>query len=284
ASGSTRVGLRLGAVGDGASLRAVGPVAPRVRDNRVVYSRPALEEWYANGPLGLEQGFTLARAPSGHPRGALTLSMTLSGNAHAALAPSGQSIALARAGGPPLRYSGLRATDARGRVLPSWLGLHAGRLLVHVDTSAARYPVRIAPFLQQGSKLVGSGGGFGEQLQGFSVALSPNGNTALIGGPKNSTEKGAAWVFTRSGSTWTQQAKLEGGGESGAAEFGFSVALGTAEGNTAIVGGPEDSSKAGAAWVFTRSGTTWTQQAELKGTGGVGAETEFGASVALEST
>src|SRR5262249_22154639 len=150
-----------------------------------------------------------------------------------------------RSGAPALRYSGLTATDARGRVLHSWLELRAGRLLVRVDAGGARYPLRIDPFVQQGSKLVGSGGGIGEQLQGFSVALSPDGNTALIGGPKNSTEKGAAWVFTRAGTTWTQQAKLEGSGEVGAAEFGFSVALATAKGDTAIVGGPEDSSKAG---------------------------------------
>ena len=53
------------------------------------------------------------------------------------------------------------------------------------------------------------------------MALSADGNTALIGGPGDNGWVGAAWVFTRSGSTWTQQgSKLTGSGETGAGEFG----------------------------------------------------------------
>ena len=95
---------------------------------------------------------------------------------------------------------------------------------------------------------------------GGSVALSADGNTALIGGHADNSNVGAAWVFTRSGSTWTQQGpKLTGSGEIGAGYFGVSVAL-SADGNTALIGGPGDNSGVGAAWVFTRSGSTWTQQ------------------------
>ena len=53
-------------MGYGASLRAVGGVAPRAQANRVSYARAGLSEWYVNGPLGLEQGFTIPRAPSAH--------------------------------------------------------------------------------------------------------------------------------------------------------------------------------------------------------------------------
>jgi hypothetical protein len=45
--------------------------------------------------------------------------MALSGNAHVSLASGGQSITFSRVGGPTLRYSGLSATDAHGRILPS---------------------------------------------------------------------------------------------------------------------------------------------------------------------
>ena len=119
---------------------------------------------------------------------------------------------------------------------------------------------------QQGEKLTGSGeSGNGEF--GDSVALSSEGNTALIGGRGDNGDLGAAWVFTRSGSSWTQQGeKLTGGGESGKGEFGVSVAL-SSDGNTALIGGSGDNSDHGAAWVFTRSGSTWTQQGE-KLTGG----------------
>ena len=71
---------------------------------------------------------------------------------------------------------------------------------------------------------------------------------------------GAAWVFTRSGSTWSQQGpKLIGAGYDGNASQGQSVAL-SGDGKTALIGGPHDNRYMGATWVFTRSGSTWTQQ------------------------
>ena len=82
-SGPVQVGLSLQGVGYGASLHAVGWDAPKASANRVSYAHAGVSEWYANGPLGVEQGFTIPRAPSGHPAGPLTLSMNLSGNAAA---------------------------------------------------------------------------------------------------------------------------------------------------------------------------------------------------------
>ena len=94
----------------------------------------------------------------------------------------------------------------------------------------------IDPLIQQGPKLTGSGASRRRRF-GFEVALSADGNTALVGGPCDNSDVGAAWVFTRSGTTWTQQgAKLTGRGGSGAGVFGFAVAL-SADGNTALVGG-----------------------------------------------
>ena len=70
-------------------------------------------------------------------------------------------------------------------------------------------------------------------------------------------------MFLRSGTTWTQQgAKLvaKSGEETGAGEFGSSVAVAGKEGQYALIGAPGDKEGIGAAWVFLRSGTTWTQQ------------------------
>jgi hypothetical protein len=108
-----------------------------------------------------------------------------------------------------------------------------------------------------------------------SVALSADGNTAVVGAPgdnpdSNGRGSGAVWVFTSSNGVWTQQgSKLVGTGADGYAQQGSSVAL-SADGNTVIVGGPGDDpcgslgpgclGTSGATWVYTRSGSVWTQQ------------------------
>src|SRR5215213_7128107 len=67
-----------------------------------------------------------------------------------------------------------------------------------------------------------------------------------------------------------QGEKLTGGGEVGMGRFGSSVAL-PAEGNIALVGGPDDDGLKGAVWVFTRTGTAWSQQGiKLTGIGETG--------------
>ncbi len=280
-SGGIRVGLSLRDVGYGSSMTPVGQVAPTLNGNRVLYARFGLSEWYANGPLGLEQAFTIAKPPrAGDAATPLTLSIALSGDARASLAERGQRISFASAGKTSLSYTGLSASDARGHTLRSWLQLEGSRLLLRVDASNARYPLRIDPFIQQGAKLTGSGeSGKGEF--GTSVALSPDGNTALVGASEDNGNVGAAWVFTRSGSKWTEQQKLTGAGESGEGRFGGSVAL-SQDGETALIGAPDDNGDFGAAWAFTRSGSKWTEQQKLEGTGENG-QADFGWSVALSS-
>jgi len=112
---------------------------------------------------------------------------------------------------------------------------------------------------QQGPKLVGTNSG-GTISQGFTVGISADGNTAILGGPFDNSSQGATWVFSRSGTTWAQQGqKLVGSGNVGAAQQGYSVAI-SADGNTVIAGAPTDITDVGAAWIFVRSGTTWSQQ------------------------
>ncbi|HMK39909.1 MAG TPA: hypothetical protein VK569_11245, partial [Bacteroidota bacterium] len=89
---------------------------------------------------------------------------------------------------------------------------------------------------QQGSKLVGTGAA-GSARQGGAVAISADGNTAIIGGALDSIQTGAAWVFVRSSGVWTQQGgKLVGSGGTGHQGQGGSVSL-SSDGNTAIIGG-----------------------------------------------
>ncbi len=125
--------------------------------------------------------------------------------------------------------------------------------------------ISYSQFSQQGGKLLGTGSAGTTPGQGSAVALSSDGNTAIVGGWDDNGGIGAAWIFIRSGGHWTQQgSKIVGTGYNNIdATFqpnqGIAVAL-SADGNTAIVGGDFDNGRVGAAWIFTRSGGVWSQQ------------------------
>ena len=138
---------------------------------------------------------------------------------------------------------------------------------------------------QQGDKLADTGLNPNVSM-GASVALSADGNTALIGEPFSGIS-GVAWIYTRSNGVWNQQGKLAGSGGVGYSAQGSSVAL-SGDGNTAATGGPTDNNFSGATWVFARSGGVWTQQGpKLVGSGAVGGNAygwgNQGNSVALSS-
>jgi len=117
--------------------------------------------------------------------------------------------------------------------------------------------------------------GAGSDYFGISVALSSDGNTAIVGAYGDDVgsivNQGSATVFTRSGGVWTQQQTITQTGGAANDLFGVSVAL-SSDGNTAIVGAYLDDngvvSDQGSATIYTRSGTTWTQQQTITQTGG----------------
>jgi hypothetical protein len=136
---------------------------------------------------------------------------------------------------------------------------------------------------QQGSALVGSGN-TGAAQQGTSVALSADGNTLAVGGPKNRSNEGAVWIWTRSGSTWTAYGSnpIIGSNHTGPAEMGTSVAL-SADGKTLAFGGPHNNHAVGAVWVWLNTAGTWAaQQSTILGTGNTGAA-HVGNSIALSA-
>ena len=152
-------------------------------------------------------------------------------------------------------------------------------------------------------------------LFGYSVALSADGNTMAVGsydeagssnvinGPEDNRlpGTGAVFVFTRSGTTWSRQAYLKASTQDPADSLGAWVAI-SDDGNTVAASAPDEDSlttgidavqtghsgrigtlddvSAGAAYVFVRSGTTWSQQASFKASNS-GIEDWFGVRLAL---
>ena len=114
---------------------------------------------------------------------------------------------------------------------------------------------------------------------GASVALSSDGNTAIVGAYGNDAsfaDDGAAYVFTRSGGVWTQQQKLVASDAESYGDFGYSVDL-SSDGNTAAIGAEGST----AVYVFTRSGGVWTEQQKLVASDAQEFTSSFGGSVSL---
>ena len=133
-----------------------------------------------------------------------------------------------------------------------------------------------------GNRLTVSDGAADDGL-GVSVALSAG--TMVVGAPYATVHgnggQGAVYVFTDSGGVWTQQAELTSSDAAAYDHFGYSVAI---SGNTVAVGAPtafrDGHFKQGAAYVFTRSGGVWTQQAKLTASDGA-VDSQIGYAVAV---
>ena len=138
-------------------------------------------------------------------------------------------------------------------------------------------PASWALTINEAQKLIASDGAAGDQ---FGRSVSVSGDTAVVGAYAKDSSRGAAYVFTRTGDTWSYQAKLIA--EDGVANdlFGFSVSV---SGDTAIISAHSDDdngNSSGSAYVFTRSGSVWSQQAKLIA-GDAAANDLFGVSVSV---
>ncbi len=164
--------LELLGAGRGAELRPVRAPRLEVSDSRIDYDRGSVTEWYDNGPRGLKQGFVLwerpetlgGRAvevtPPQGPRAVAVapsqreslafLEIGLTGTLEPAFSTDGQAIDFRTGRGVNLvHFAGLRATDASGKELPSWMegfthdGIRGVRIVL--DDADAAYPVTIDP-------------------------------------------------------------------------------------------------------------------------------------------
>jgi hypothetical protein len=281
-------GLELVRYGWGEDARDVArPRSVTAERGRVAYAwDDKLTEWYVNDWRGLEHGYTVHTRPA-HAGGPLALVLAIRGGLVPVLSADGRDVRFVGTSRCELlTYTGLAVVDAEGRSLAARWHASAGKLRLWVDDEHARYPLTIDPIAQQ-AYLKASNTEAGDQ---FGVS-AVSGDTVVVGAPaedsnatgvngdqsdNSAADSGAAYVFVRNGTTWSQQAYLKASNTEAGDSFGISVSV---SGDTVVVGAQfEDSNAtgvngdqsdnganaAGAAYVFVRNGTTWSQQAYLK--------------------
>ena len=324
-------GLELQSYGRAGGLAAVqSPECIEAQGGRVEYHWDEnLTEWYVNDARGLEHGYTVHHRPEieGSNNGVperdkesllsaayepghryLCLNLVVRGDLRPEVGENERDVTFVNdSGAAVVNYNGLTVFDASGARVPAWFEpgcLHAREgLKIIVDDSDATYPITIDPLAQQ-TYLKASNTGGGDNF-GNSIAVS--GDTVVIGAwqeDSNATgvngnqandsavNSGAAYVFVRSGNTWTQQAYLKASNAEANDNFGRSVAI---SGDRIVVGAwLEDSSAtgvngdqsnnsasaSGAAYIFERSNGVWSQRAYLKASN-TGQIDSFGESVAV---
>jgi hypothetical protein len=317
ALGHSRVNLALASIGRGSpspvTSTAVAIDGPRAAIDRGTIDGGTVREWWRALPSGLEHGFDLAARPAGE--GELRLSLAVTGASLAA--QTADAIELRDAAGVTLlgTYAHLVVLDATGATVPATMRTDGGSITIAIDDRDARYPLAIDPALVATQEVEWPGLTTSISSMGQSVALDSTGTRALVSGDnqvyvylRNGTGwaqeavlhinsvavaldatgtrallggSGAAYVFVRSGSSWTQEAQLPATGLVSGDGFGSAVAL-DSTGTRAVVGAPQRSSSTGVVYVFFRSGTTWSQEAQLQEAAGA-ANDLFGASVAVDS-
>ncbi len=152
--------------------------------------------------------------------------------------------------------------------------------LTGVLCAAALAMPATAARVTEDAKLTASDGA-ADNLFGWSVSVS--GDTAVVGaldGDGSAIDSGSAYVYVRSGSSWSEQDKLTASDGVGWDNFGISVSV---SGDMAVVGAEYDDdngSNSGSAYVYVRSGSTWSEQAKLMASDGAMLD-EFGLSVSV---
>ena len=152
------------------------------------------------------------------------------------------------------------------------------------DSSGSAYVfVRSGATWIEQAKLLPGDGALGDR---FGTSVSISGDTVVVGAPfddDNGSSAGSAYVFVRSGTTWTEQAKLLPGDGAASDDFGTSVSI---DGDITVVGAiqhDDSGGNSGSAYVFVRSGATWSEEAKLLASDGAAGDF-FGQSVSVSGS
>lgn len=246
-------------------------------------------EWFENRSEGIEHGFIVSH-PQATDSEALVIDVKLDGlTAQSSEDPEALAL-LADDGSPKLKYSGLKVWDANGATLTASMSPSAEGIAIRVNDRGARYPITIDPLITSLEETLKPAiTGTGSSGDRFGISLAADGNAAVIGAASDTTaagvSSGSAYIFEREGGQWIQKAiltpEVDGAGDS----FGSAVAI---SGDIVVVGAPNDGRpgetlNSGSAYVFVRSGGSWTMQAHLADVAGITGDV-FGLGVAAKGS
>ncbi len=228
---------------------------PQMEGNRLTFTHAAdLRQWYVNGELGLEQGFDIDARPEGPAGEPFVLEIALEGDLVPVEQEDGTKIELVMPSGETAAWYGeVHAFDSAGQDLPVRMDVAGQSILLHVDDSAAVYPIVVDPLMwQQVQQLVQAGG----SQYGFSMGLSQDGSRLIVG---NSGAKNVD-IWKQQASSWVLEGSLSPGsdcdGITSGVGFGFSVAI---DQSIALVGDPYESATSdGGVCVYRFNNGAWS--------------------------
>jgi trimeric autotransporter adhesin len=294
-TGKADLGMTMLSYGYGERMRSVGPAVPQASANRVEYKRGGLTEWYENGPLGMEQGFTLAEPPAQKRAGALTIALALSGDYTASADQEGSQLTLkGHNQQETLLYGGLNSYDANGKDLKTWLEVHGKQVELKVEDAGAVYPVVVDPWVQVARLTVSNGAKY--DFLGNSISVNQTGLVIVVGASQKTVgsneEQGAVYVFVRPTKGWATtthyEAELTNASGQAGDNFGASVAV-SSTATTIVIGAPQvtvnGNSYQGAVYVFARPAKGWASSSSPTATltASNGAASDFlGSAVAFD--
>ncbi|MCP5022813.1 MAG: hypothetical protein GY930_13700 [bacterium] len=303
-------GLQLAAFGFSGSETPVSGKAQASADgNRLAYDWTSnVQEWYINDSRGLEHGYTIQERPArdGHAGEALTFSLNVRGSLQAEIATSGRSVRFVDSdNGTALTYAGLHVFDANGLDLVASFEGGGSTFSIVVDEANATYPITIDPVAQQAYLKASNT----EATDSFGAAVAISGDLVAIGAnledsdasgvngdPNNNgtRDSGAVYLFRKVAGSWVQEAYLKSSNAVTYDYFGQSVSV---SGDRVLVGAWGESSDStgvngdetnagatdsGAAYVFSRVGGVWSQEAYLKASN-TGYGDKFGLKVSISN-
>jgi hypothetical protein len=257
--------IRLGAVsiGRGEVSVALSPGSPSLAGQAIETERgTGITEWWRSLPSGLEHGVTIEARPSGE--GELAVRVAVEGAEIAAASDTAVSL-LGENGERIAEYRDLWVTDATGAVLPARLAVRDALIEILVDDTDATYPIVVDPYTiaTEATLAIPSTSTFSDSKH--TPSLSADGTRMVVGVHRGATVPNSARVYAWNGTSWGLEQALTGSLIAAGDRFGENVAI-SGDGLTIVVGAPyRDAAGAdsGSAYVFVRSGTTWSEQARL---------------------